>query len=289
MSPEEFEASINDDLQLMPGEMPEAPAKAAEAAPAKSAASNKSSEIRASVVLASHLADRCKDGIRKYARHIAAIEKRVGLIEIDANEFNLTFFEAHGGTAALPTVIHQLDGRRMAETLAEMSFDVARWLVFVPNARAAEARELIRNSRHWVLLTMAGDDGIVSTYRSLKGLSEVGTPRMSLAVLDAGNDEQAQAVFRKLDAVSRQFLGCGMESETTVQDAADVTEHPVLQCKAAENAKMTTVAAVADRVGLPGRRGGAGNGTEKTKHSDGNGRGSHDSCVASCGRRGTEG
>jgi hypothetical protein len=221
MSPEEFEAAFGDDLQLSHVESK----SLAEVAP------DSQGSPRVSVILASHLGERAGEGIRRYARWVASSIGRVGLIELDGGEFNLTCFESNGGEAALATVVRELDGKRMAETLSEMAVDVNRWLIFAPNSRGAEAREMIRLARHWVLLTLAGDEGIVATYRSLKGLAELGTPRLSLAVLDAADDAQATAVFRKLDAVSRQFLGCAMESESPVRLVQNVTEHPVLLCR----------------------------------------------------------
>ena len=62
------------------------------------------------------------------------------------------------------------------------------------------------------MLTTADHEGVVATYRALKGLSELGRRRVSLVVLDARDEAHADAVFRKLDAVSRQFLHCGLET-----------------------------------------------------------------------------
>jgi hypothetical protein len=186
---------------------------------------------RVSVVLGAHLVDHPAERIRQYARHIASIAGHVGLIEADSAEFGLTCFEAGGGVGADPMLLDELDGRRISEMLAELAFDVDRWIVSLPNPKTSEARQLLRAAPHWVLLTTADHDGVIATYRALKGLAELGRPRLSLVVLDARDEAQASAVFRKLDAVSRQFLGCQMEPADPVRPVGDVAEHVVLHCR----------------------------------------------------------
>jgi hypothetical protein len=97
-----------------------------------------------------------------------------------------------------------------------------------------------------VLLTLADHDGIVATYRALKGLAELGTPRISLAVLDAQDDAAAAAVFRRLGAVSEQFLHRRMEAQAPVRPAADVTEHLLLHCRGADSARQPHWRIIAD-------------------------------------------
>jgi hypothetical protein len=186
---------------------------------------------RVSVVLGAHLIDHPAERIRQYARHIASIAGHVGLIEADSAEFGLTCFESGGGASADPLLLDELDSRRISEMLAELAFDVDRWIVSLPNPKTSEARQLLRAAPHWVLLTTADHDGVVATYRALKGLAELGRPRLSLVVLDARDEAQANAVFRKLDAVSRQFLGCQMEPADPVRPVGDVAEHVVLHCR----------------------------------------------------------
>jgi hypothetical protein len=197
-------------------------------------------EISASVVLWSHLIDQPAQIVRQYARHLAAEAKNVGLIEADSAEFALTCFELNGGPAdaealpsALPVSIDGLDARKLSETLTELAADVDRWLISLPNARTPEAREMLRTAPHWVLLTTADHEGVVATYRTLKGLSELGRHRISLLVLDARDDAHADAIFRKLDAVSRQFLHCGLEAGSPLRPVQNVTEHAVLNCRQA--------------------------------------------------------
>jgi hypothetical protein len=201
---------------------------------------------RISIVLCSHVVEHPSQRARQYARHLAATAGRVGLIEADANEVALSCFEASSGESAPTTSLESLDGRRISETLAELSFDVDHWLISLPNPRIPEARELLRAAGHWVLLTLADHDGIVATYRALKGLAELGTPRISLAVLDAQDDAAAAAVFRRLGAVSEQFLHRRMEAQAPVRPAADVTEHLLLHCRGADSARQPQWRIIAD-------------------------------------------
>ena len=61
----------------------------------------------------------------------------------------------------------------MAEALEEMNWDVEHWLLLLPNPRTPEAKAILREIDHWVLLSTCDHDGVVSSYRMLKGLAEV--------------------------------------------------------------------------------------------------------------------
>jgi len=99
----------------------------------------------ATAVIASHLNGSQRQRVREYAAHLCKSGERIGLIEIDASEFRLSCFELGSGpSAAESSVCDQLDGRRMSEALEEMSWDVDRWLVNLPNPRLPEARMLLR-------------------------------------------------------------------------------------------------------------------------------------------------
>jgi hypothetical protein len=194
-----------------------------------------SGAAQVSIVMASHLKDSSRQGLRLYARQLASEVGRVGLIEVDAADFYVSCFEAQGGQAATPAVVNELDARRMSETLSELSFDVDRWLISLPNPRTAEARDLLRAAPHWTLLTSADHDSVIATYRALKGLAEFGKPAISLVVLDARNEEQAAAVLGKLDSVGRQFLGCEITGEPPVRPVSEVTEHFLLHCRSTQD------------------------------------------------------
>lgn len=188
-----------------------------------------------SAVIAPHLNGHQRDRVREYAAHLCKTGERVGLIEIDASEFRVSVFEL--GSSEQPTesaTCEALDGRRLAETLDEMSWDVDRWLLNVPNPRLTEARSILRAIDNWTVLATCDHDGVVACYRSLKGLAEAHdvAPTLSLALLDARDELAAMRVFRKLAGVCQQFLHWPLESESPVLAAGSVAEHQVLVCRA---------------------------------------------------------
>ncbi|CAN5382692.1 hypothetical protein BH09PLA1_BH09PLA1_23280 [soil metagenome] len=195
-----------------------------------------------SAVVAPHLNGHQRDRVREYAAHLCKSGERIGLIEIDAAEFRVSCFEL--GSSETPTesaVCDALGGRRMSETLDELSWDVDRWLLNVPNPRLNEARAILRLVDHWTVLATCDHDGVVACYRSLKGLADVhsnepgdesGAPTLSLALLDARDELASIRVFRKLSGVCQQFLHWPLESEPPVLAAGSVAEHQVLVCRA---------------------------------------------------------
>jgi hypothetical protein len=188
------------------------------------------SDAPASIILASHLPDPASR-VRAYARQLAESSGRVALVEIDATEIGITCFERGHSQHADPIILGDLDARQISETIAELGFDVDRWLISLPNPRTPEARDLLKAAPHWVLLSKADDDGVVATYRALKGLAELGKPRLSLAVVDAKDSAEAATVFHKLDDVSRRFLGCPMEEQPAVAAVTQISEQLVIHCR----------------------------------------------------------
>jgi len=215
MTPEEFAASLEPGSTQLTEE-PETPAS--------------SKPPCVSVVISGHLMEQSAPGVRQYACQLAAEAGHIGLIEADGAELAVTCFEKDGEPAASPLSVDSQDARKIAEVLNELAYDVDRWLICLPNARTAESRELLRAAPHWVMLTTADHEGVVATYRALKGLSELGRRRVSLVVLDARDEAHADAVFRKLDAVSRQFLHCGLETGSLLRPAQNISEQAVLHC-----------------------------------------------------------
>lgn len=180
-------------------------------------------------LIASHLNGRQFDRAKEYARHLAAAGSRIGLIEVDASEFRLICFDRGvqtGGDESAGDV--GIEPRQMADAIYELNWDVDQWLLVLPNPRVPEARALLRDVDHWSLLTTCDHDGIVSSYRSLKGVAELHHPALSLVLLDARDSQEATRVSRKLASVCQQFLGWKVESEQVVQTAPDVSEHTVL-------------------------------------------------------------
>ena len=186
--------------------------------------------IQVTAVLGAHLNGEQFDRVKEYARHLAATAGRVGLIELDASEFRVMCFERASDALELerPEAMEVEEPRQMAEALREMSFDVHRWLLLVPSLRTPEAKALLRAVDHWALLSTCDHDGIVASYRMLKGLADSHRPRLTLALLDAVEEAEIGRVYRKLSGVCQQFLNWDLEAEAPVRHVSRVSEHLVL-------------------------------------------------------------
>ena len=195
-----------------------------------------------SALIGAHLNGKQFDRVKQYARHLAGPRKRIGLIEADASEFRLMCFDGTIGATTGDVEVaasESYDPRRMAEAIGELNWDVDRWLLFLPNPRVPECRVLLREVSDWVLLSTCDHDGVVSCYRTLKGLTEsrspadrlVARPELSLALLDAPDADSAERVFRKLASVCQQFLDWPLTSQVIVRDAYEVAEHLVVCCR----------------------------------------------------------
>ncbi|MDB5301551.1 MAG: hypothetical protein JWO87_3214 [Phycisphaerales bacterium] len=186
-------------------------------------------------LLSGHLNGRQFDRVKEYARHLASRHGRIGLIELDASEFRLMCFEP--GVVGLDPDMDSAEAaecydlRQMTEALEEMNCDVDRWLLLVPSPRTPEAKALLRAVGHWVLLSTCDHDGVVSSYRLLKGLAESYRPRLTLALLDGTDEPEMEKVCRKLSGVCQQFLDWPVEAEAPVRQSPDVTETLVLCCR----------------------------------------------------------
>ncbi len=196
-------------------------------------ASHRTAAPKVSAVIGTHLNGKLFDRVKEYASSLADQHGRVGLIEVDASEFRLMLFERNGVKSENDlATIEEFDTRLMTEALEELSWDVERWILLLPSPRTPEARALLRDVEHWVLLSTCDHDGVVAGYRTLKGLADLHRPRLSLALLDAHNEPEATKVFKKLSSVCQQFLNWPLESEPEVRAPENVTENLVLRCRA---------------------------------------------------------
>jgi hypothetical protein len=187
-------------------------------------------QVPVSAVIGAHLNGKQFDRVKQYARHRASEGGRVGLIELDASELRLMCFDSTGHVDALQADLAPEcgDPRQMAEAMEEMNWDVEQWIVLLPNPRTPEARAILREIDHWILLSTCDHDGVVSSYRMLKGLVESARPRLTLSALDAHDESESTRVYQKLASVCHQFLDWPLESEPAVQAADEVCEHLVL-------------------------------------------------------------
>ena len=193
-------------------------------------------------IIGAHLNGKQFDRAKEYARHLASTAGlRVGLIEIDASEFRVMCFDRtadngdDGADAVTAESETSFDPRRMNEVLEELSWDVQRWLLVLPQIRVPEARGLLRECSRWVLLSTCDHDGVIACYRTLKGLTDLwpggataDKPQLSLALLDALESEQAERVSAKLVSVCQQFLNWPVEAEPAVDASQPVAEHLVM-------------------------------------------------------------
>ena len=179
-----------------------------------------------SAILASHLNGTQGERVKQYARHLASSGERVGLIEIDAAEFRLTRFESNGSAEAEEERAEErnADARMLGDAIEEMNCDLDRWLILMPHPRSAEARALLSKINHWILLSTCDHDGVVGCYRTLKGTHSEHHPKLSLALLDARDPDEADAVYRKLASVCKQFLSAPLDFEPPIRPAVDVAE-----------------------------------------------------------------
>lgn len=187
--------------------------------------------VPVSALVSAHLNGKQFDRVKEYARHLADRVGRIGLIELDASELRLMCFEPAGQNGPGDADAHApecVEPRQMIEALEELNWDVEHWLLLLPNPRTPEAKSLLREVDHWVLLSTCDHDGVVSSYRMLKGLADNHRPLLTLALLDGEGEAEVTRVFQKLSSVCQQFLDWPLDFESAVRPCPDVGEHLVL-------------------------------------------------------------
>ena len=188
-------------------------------------------------VIAAHFGSGRSVRVRQYARHLAARVGRVGLIEVEDSDVRITCFDPASDEAGLSfedapfpeSDVHH--PRDLAEAIEELNCDVQQWLLAPANPRAPEIHELLSDVGHWTLLSTCDHDEVVSSYRALKGLSDVAhndKPLLTLSLLDASGEAEIARVFGKLSGICQQFLDWPLEPGPAVVSAPGVTEDPVL-------------------------------------------------------------
>ena len=182
-------------------------------------------------VIAAHLNGSQPIRVRQYAKHLAASGQRIGMIEIDADEIRISCFDRATPETDLADPMDSCDPRHVTQSLAELAWDVDRWLLVVSDLRPGEARKLLRKVDRWTLLSTCDHDGVVSCYRSIKGLADGHRPKLSLALLNATDEQEAGRVHRKVAGVCQQFLNWPLIAEPAVETAECVGEHAALRCR----------------------------------------------------------
>jgi hypothetical protein len=164
----------------------------------------------------------------QYASGLAG-ELPVGVMVVEATEIRLIWVSQTEPGEAPEAPQAMSDTLKLREALLEMSCDIGRWLVVLPDPRLIQARRLLAGLRDWVLLAPAEHDGVVASYRVLKSLcdlelpdDEADAPSVTLALVDAADAGEAQRHARKLMGVCKQFL----DLEINAADLANAAEGP---------------------------------------------------------------
>lgn len=161
-----------------------------------------------------------------YASHLANMGRQVAMIVLMADQLSLWCFSRDAGEPATPT---QVGSDAFFEAIHELNVDVDQWLLVSAIPSSTDARARLAAFDRWIVTTTCDHEGVVEAYRSLKTASDIGRPRLSLAVLGSQNAADVQRVTDKLAGCSRQFLGWPVESVTAVASADDVTQYCVMQ------------------------------------------------------------
>ena len=135
-------------------------------------------------ILASHL-ENAQVAVATYAQHLVAHNQRVGLIEIDADDLRLSCLSTSSSESPSPDMAAYFEPRHLSEAMEELNADVDRWLLVIKNPKLPEAQNVLRRVSHWLLISTCDSDGIVAAYRSLKALSPLARPRLTVALLNA--------------------------------------------------------------------------------------------------------
>ena len=206
--------------------------------------------VHVSAVLAAHFNDGAWKRAAAYAGQLAADGSRIGVIAIeDAGVVRLALVESAelAPTDVQEQTAHEIsNGQELASSLAEMNWDVDRWLVVTMNLRTPEARGLLGSIDQWTLLSTCDHDGVVSSYRTLKGLSQGQRARLSLAVLESADAAETERVYRKLHNVCGQFLKWELHPEAEIDNSNQTVETQVLCYRPADEAHAADTWGIVD-------------------------------------------
>lgn len=184
-------------------------------------------------VIASHLNGKQLERVCEYARHLTADGSRIGLIVADASEFRVIRLDPES-----PDVPAEESGQSdVLEALSELDSEVDRWLLLLPNPRIPEARTILRKATRWTLLCNCDHESVVACYRNIKGMSELfdadaPKPALSLALLDAVDEDHARRTSAKLAGVCQEFLHWQLQPEPHVKNIPSASEHVIVSTPA---------------------------------------------------------
>lgn len=188
---------------------------------------------RVTAIVGPQLGSQLHESVLTFAASLSADGQRIGLLTIDASEFKLQLIDTEESGSGEETEVTEIfDSRRMSDSIMELNHDVDRWLLVLSDPRRPEARQMMRLVDDWTMLSTCDHDGIVSGYRTLKGLAEGEKLPLSIALVDAPSEAQAEKVFNKLSSVCRQFLDWDVDHTTLLGDVEHAQAHTILWCHA---------------------------------------------------------
>jgi len=158
-------------------------------------------------VIAHHLGEIMADRVRDLASMLGT---RTGVIYADAANVRICCIDRSMHQS--PRVeenepaVEGMDARKLEEIIVELDQDVTNWVIVLPDPRQNEAGALLRQVKHWTLLSGVDHDAVVAGYRTLKGLCESARPALSVAVFGATDEDELHKTYRKLASVCEQFL-----------------------------------------------------------------------------------
>jgi hypothetical protein len=188
---------------------------------------------RVTAIVGPQLGGQLHESVLAFAASLTAEGQRIGLLTLDSSEFKLQLIDTEESESGEETEVSDVfDSRRMSDSILELNHDVDRWLLVFSDPRRPEARQMLRLVDDWTMLATCDHDGIVSGYRALKGLAENEKLPLSIALIDAPSESQAEKVFNKLASVCRQFLDWDVTHTTLVGDVEHAQAHTILWCHA---------------------------------------------------------
>lgn len=198
---------------------------------------------RVTAIVGAHLNGQLHEAVLAYAASLTANGLRIGLLTLDASEFKLQLVNCEESESGEEAEVNDMfDSRRMSDAILELNHDIDRWLLVLPDPRRAESRQMMRQVDDWTLLSTCDHDGIVSGYRTLKGLAEGEKLPLTIALVDAPSEMQAQKAFGKLASVCRQFLDWDVLHDPLVADVEHAQVHTILWCHAHRDKSQLAIA-----------------------------------------------
>ncbi|HEX8322373.1 MAG TPA: hypothetical protein VF595_00545 [Tepidisphaeraceae bacterium] len=198
-------------------------------------------------VIAHHLGQQMQARVVDLAVALGGGEP-VGVIYADDANVRVCRVDAAGEGETTEIEPEAFDAQRLREVLVELDQDVCQWLLVLPDHRAAETKALLNKVAAWTLLSGTDHDGVVSAYRTLKGVCGDSRPRLSVSVLGDASAEEVEKTCQKLAGVCQQFLKVDLATGPTARprpDAAESCLHEAFS-ECASNSHWPVLAALAD-------------------------------------------